>query len=469
MDGLHRAAALGFALLLAGALTIGPRTSRPAQAAPSSRTLRLAVLLANFTDDRSRPQTPAQVRQSVFTATRSAANYWRESTGDAVTITGDVFGWYALDSAGASCNEPDQWAAWLELAKDAARRAGVNLGAYDHFMVWTPFESACEPYGLSGQGDLGGVRSWVQPPPYWGPEKWWAWAAHELGHNLNLAHSGALACGNVALKRSTARCNSQDYGDPFDIMGASWLAGRLTTNLHKVELGVETMQDAAGGETFLLAPASPPAPSRTQAIRILRSDGTAFFLEYRRPFGTFDDFPPTDPAVLGVTVRLISFDGSRALSRLLDMTPDGNFEDSSLRAGMSFTDPLDGKTITVTSVDTSGARITIEGGVSARVVAGVLTVTGTPAGDVLTVTGAAAGRYRVTSATPVAAGAGCSAATPTSTVCDGVTRAVVRSRGGNDTLDTKDGRAETVVCKGGDDTVTADWSDRLTGCEHILR
>jgi Ca2+-binding RTX toxin-like protein len=48
-------------------------------------------------------------------------------------------------------------------------------------------------------------------------------------------------------------------------------------------------------------------------------------------------------------------------------------------------------------------------------------------------------------------------------------RNTVKGAGGNDTIDTANGRPDRVECGAGADTVRADRSDRLSGCEHRER
>src|SRR4029434_2210327 len=56
---------------------------------------KVAVLLYNFTNDRSQPLTPTAVHNILFDAPDSVSAYWKNASGGAVTLTGDVFGWYS--------------------------------------------------------------------------------------------------------------------------------------------------------------------------------------------------------------------------------------------------------------------------------------------------------------------------------------------------------------------------------------
>src|SRR5690606_871105 len=138
----------------------------------------------------------------------------------------------------------------------------------------------------------------------------------------------------------------------------------------------------------------------TQAIRVPRPDGSSLWLEYRRPFGTFDNFSAGDARFNGVFVRLGTIDpNGRWVSSLLDMTPDGNFDHAVLGPGKSFTDPLPGgTTITVNSVSATGASITLSTPMSASVSAGNLSVIAGPGvhDNVSIVRSGTTNRYTVT-------------------------------------------------------------------------
>jgi hypothetical protein len=494
-----------------------------ALAAPGPRNWKLAVFMVTFQNDTRQPYTAAQLQDSVLTGTRSAARYWNESTGGNVQMTGDVLGWYRLPVNSDTCNLAD----WTARAKTAATAAGRNVAQYDHFQVWFPPTPACGSW--AGMGEMAGTNTWIQSPPGWGVDRYWAWSAHELGHNLNLNHSTTLDCGAVALKVDLAQCSLTEYGDPFDTMGAGWLDGRLTKNIHKYELGVANVLETSSPGSYTLAPASPYNASLTQAIRVPRPNGGALWLEFRRPYGTFDNFSASDAAFNGVFVRLGGPDGSgRMVSSLLDMSPDGNFDNAVLPPGHSFTDPLPGGvTIKVNSVSATGASITLSVPMSVSVTGGTLFVSAAEGvNDTLSIVrSASTGRYVVTNSALIASGAGCSALTFTQVSCAGVTSVNVnvkdgddnvsanagsqavtlRGASGNDTLESlgsgpvklnggggndvlrggsgkdnfiggpgadtiaaRDGNREPVKCKAGVDKVTADMTDALVQCETVI-
>jgi hypothetical protein len=312
-------------------------------------------------------------------------------------------------------------------------------------------------------------------------------------------------------------------------MGQGWANPGDATGLHKAALGVVTPVVASDAGTYTLAPDEQPNPGQTQVLEVPRGDGSIFVLDYRRPYGTFDDYAPTDPVVNGVSVRLLRYDYAHLwVSDLLDMTPDGNFDDSSLRAGKTFGDPGSGIGITVNSVSATGASVTIArdggggpsttstsststtsttsasttsttsttvapppGGPDTRVFVAshVLDVFATSGSDAITVTrSSATGIYTVTnSSNTLTVGNGCNALTIHVASCAGANGVLVRAKDGNDritvnagtnhatvnagdgddTINTENGHPDTVFCSGGDDAVVADPNDTVRGCEHV--
>ena len=86
-------------------------------------------------------------------------------------------------------------------------------------------------------------------------------------------------------------CTESEYGDPFDIMGSS---ARLTNNWHRWRLGyfsnseVVTVTSANAGQLALGVVSH--ANSVPKIVRVARGDGNFYYLEFRQPFGSFDNF-----------------------------------------------------------------------------------------------------------------------------------------------------------------------------------
>ena len=155
-------------------------------------------------------------------------------------------------------------------------------------------------------------------------------------------------------------CTESEYGDPFDIMGN---AARLTNNWHRWRLGyfsnseVVTVTSANAGQ-FALGVVS-HGVSVPKIVRVARGDGNFYYLEFRQPFGSFDNFAVGDSAVNGVLMR-VAPDQSNVRPLLLDGNPaTTTFLDAAFGAGQTFMDSARGISIQVVSVSTSGAASSV--------------------------------------------------------------------------------------------------------------
>jgi hypothetical protein len=139
---------------------------------------------------------------------------------------------------------------------------------------------------------------------------------------------------------------------------------RRVNGYHAGQLDVlrpsNTVDDAGGGD-YTLAPL-PDNTSAPQILRVPRGDGTYYYVDFRRPFGTqFDAFDPSDPEVNGVGIRIAPDWDQIEQSQLIDTTPaTPTFLDSALAPGQSFVDPEHGISIRTNSAGATGATVTVE-------------------------------------------------------------------------------------------------------------
>ena len=190
--------------------------------AAAAATRKVAVILFNFSDDPSQPYTPASAYAVAFGNPNAAANFFDEESRGAVTVTGNVFGWYTIAGSKTTCSDPFTWAAQ---ARTAAGAAGVDLSSYTNFVYAFPFTSSCG--GWAGLGEMPGSQSWNNGSFVLRV------VAHELGHNFGVHHASSLSCtsggSRVAL---SSTCSSSEYGDPFTVMG-----GGSSYHDHAIHLG----------------------------------------------------------------------------------------------------------------------------------------------------------------------------------------------------------------------------------------
>jgi hypothetical protein len=396
-------------------------------AAAGTPTRSAAVILVNFADDPRRPYTLEQARRVVFTGENSVNAYMRESSFGRAGLSGDVYGWYTIAEPTDGC----PFTRWGRAAQTAAAEAGVDLGAYQHHVFVFPRSPACQ---WSGMAEMPGSLSWING------ELTVRVVGHELGHNLGAHHASGLRCVEGGLPVAVGGdCTLDEYGDPFDIMGAG---ERHTSNWNKARLGWlggSNLATATGSGTFALA-AQESLTSEVQLLRIPRGDGLFYYLELRQPFGSFfDNFAAADPVVRGVTVRLAPDYSNAVASHLIDTTPaTPTFEDAPLAVGRTFADPQHG--VWIVNRGILGGKATVE------VSLGAQPRTSVPISHQRARQARVTGRRIRGKRGPD----------------------VLRGGPGNDTLMARDRFRDSVLCGAGRDLVLADRRDAIgRGCEIV--
>lgn len=332
-------------LALAAMTTFGPQNT--------------AVIVVRFQDRPTETSvTPAQAREIMFgtSSPTSVTNFYREASYGQTWFTGDVYGPYTVPVTSTTCDTAN-------IAKYGKQAATAQVGAavmatYTRFVYAFP-PNTCGWWGL---GNLGGspTNAWVKGPFLSSV------ISHELGHNLGVYHSHALACGGTTLGVIGVDCASVEYGDELDVMGAP------ATPLHfnaaqKGWLGwldygdsppITTVQ-ASG--VYTLDPYE-SAGDRPKALRVATPSGDWYYVEYRQAVG-FD--APIDAANPGVTNGVVLHTASRGNGNgiyLLLATPF-DWTNPALGVGEVFTDPAAGITIAlVWANNTAGVSVTLAGG-----------------------------------------------------------------------------------------------------------
>lgn len=350
--------------------------------APSSP--QLAVILVNFSDDTSTPWSPTTIANMLFNNPDSIAAYYAEQSHSRTMLTGTVFGWYTIAASNDTCD----YSTWADQAKIAA---GSAINSYANVMYVFPTVGAC---GWAGLGSMPGSLTWINGYPDLRV------MGHELGHNFGVHHANSLVCtvGGTRVAMAASGCSSDEYGDPFTIMGAS--STRQFPAFHKGELGwlqpTSTYNVTSSG-TYTIA-ASELDTGATQLLRIARTGG-ALYVDVRQPYGTyFDAFLPGSDPVSGVMLRTGPSTYDRTQPSLVDATPGtATYADAALAVGQSLTDPISGVTITTTAITAGGAtvRVTVPGAgnapsapadVAAHAVSGGVDITWSAATDDIGVT-----------------------------------------------------------------------------------
>lgn len=319
----------------------------------------LAIILINFKDNTSAPFAKSTVQSALTGSSTSVKAFYEEEAKGRWSISGSVFGWYTLDTTSTSCD----WSTWTTMGSNAAAAAGVNLSGYTNLLYVIPSTSSC---GWAGVAYVNGNKSVmngnisVQV------------MTHELGHNFGLGHANALYCTNSSGTRvaieSTTNCTSKGYQDPFSTMGNNALRHNHGSQLG--ELGFLSSSEkvtGAPGNTYTIAPYLGSGP--VKLVRVPRGDGTFLDLDFRTPYGNFDNFTAGSPAVVGVTIRLAVGTASPTSSPkgtdLIDTTPSTtDLKDAPLLVGKTLKDPVSGLSFTTLSSDSTGVKVQVKEGVS---------------------------------------------------------------------------------------------------------
>ncbi|MFA5070060.1 MAG: NEW3 domain-containing protein [Patescibacteria group bacterium] len=327
------------------------------------------VVLFKFADEtRPEPMTVAQVKSVVFTASNSVNAYYQESTHGNFSFignldsTGDVTGWYTIPSVTpVTPMDCYNYFDWVLEADQLAGADGYDSFNYDNVIFIMPLLpsgfSVCPWAGIAGAyfNLINGAPNYVNARVI----------AHELGHNYSLGHANSRRCYDASnnVVPLSNNCVHDEYGDPFDVMGSAVVTRQLNIQ-NKYVLGAldsANSTDGSAGGTFTLTPIE-QASSGYQRLYLNRGTSSPLFIEYRQPYGVFDNFAPTDPAVNGLLIRLAGGLESSG-TYLFDMTPqtpNDDMLDAALPVGQTFTDETYGYIITAVSAGSSGAVVQVQ-------------------------------------------------------------------------------------------------------------
>ena len=200
----------------------------------------------------------------------------------------------------------------------------------------------------------------------------WEVLAHELGHNLGLAHSGNTTCTTSSASTTEVSlsnyCVGRPYWDPYDVMGAamSGLLGHVSAS-HLDDLGllpssavVSVNGDHLGTGAAPTVKITPVAAPGTAGIRLVRLayGHKLITVEYRASTG--QDVAATGDYGAGVVARLQDFSTVSAdyMDQNILMT-GSNFSSYAMSPGTTiYASPL---TIKVISADATGATVQFRG------------------------------------------------------------------------------------------------------------
>ena len=105
----------------------------------------VAVLLLNFPNNTSQPWTKESVRGVVFDSASSVNAYYQDASYGQLSLTGDVYGWFTIDSTNDGC----RYTTWASEARTKATAAAVPLASYQYVVYAFPQATSCNWAGLA--------------------------------------------------------------------------------------------------------------------------------------------------------------------------------------------------------------------------------------------------------------------------------------------------------------------------------
>jgi hypothetical protein len=299
--------------------TTAPNATTPTTSVLVSGEQQTLVIMGHFTD-KANACSSSTLASSLFSSSGSSMDgLFRETSRNNVSFTGKVIGPFSIPfSAGAACD----YTAWGQALDAAAAAAGHSLSGYKRISYSVPVNPSC---GWSGLAYLGGSRSWVNscnPGVF----------VHELGHNLRFHHASA---------------GSAEYGDGSDPMGGARMVQFNAAN--RVMAGWQptgTLQDVIGSSSFSLSSLSLTGLYMPQVLRIRKADTSEYYYVSVRSGSGYD-------------LNLGTYAGRVTVHRASGTLPSKTWLLAQLGAGQTYTDAVNGISITPGTVDAISGSATV--------------------------------------------------------------------------------------------------------------
>lgn len=279
------------------------------------------------------------------------AQYWSEQSGGRISMSTSVRNWATIPNP-QTCNT-------AAIMQSALAANGLSAGsATNHVLVYFPKMSACG--GWAGLASIGGGSIWVNGTPIIDV------FTHEFGHNLGVGHANTATCTSGGTRvpfASLSSCTVREYQDTADVMGYA-ISGKASGNLNTAladHLGLATVLRPTTSSPVTVDLAQLSSTGSTRAVAIPVAEGT-IYVDFRPATGR----DTRQPAWAGVQVHLRTMDPVHRYptSYLLDMSAPagGEFAAPAFPAGGSWSVPGSGLVVTVQSVGSTSARVSVTAG-----------------------------------------------------------------------------------------------------------
>ena len=276
--------------------------------------------------------------------------WFKEVSYGAEGISATATPWVKIANPGADCNEY----AVVDSARAAAAAVGYDYTQYDRTLVYFP-RATCPWAGVSTIGGDWSVFNGSLST---------SMTTHEQGHELGFYHAHSYLCtGDDGYVSMADWCDGSEYGDPYDTMGKG---GPVHYNGAEKDmigwLPDGRRVDMTPGSSTTLAPLEQQAAA-PQVAKLQVSDSRRYYIEYRQLQGYDSSLAWDGKSTHGTDGVIIhATDASRSGwdwgTLLLDMSPDANFYEATLKSGQSWTTP-EGWTINVGAISPTGAEVSV--------------------------------------------------------------------------------------------------------------